>query len=253
VGNNNPPPIPLKELVATSSLLRRELKPVYDLLPATKCWRQVRCCSLLPEMTFLEALQVFSALESWPPADRLKVTKKIARYFLSNALGISSCPFLQGRDCLIYPDRFFGCRAYGLWSRDYYQNLADQNRQGKRVLRQQWENLGISLPGEVLYFEIPYCSRVETDSPAMITDELLSAASDRIENLSGELNPWDREFREKYFSDLSFFLTGLQFGPREAVRLKYFITKDIIQKADRTLMDQALSRVVDLFEKEPGK
>ena len=125
---------------------------------------------------------------------------------------ISSCPFLQGNDCLVYPDRFFGCRAYGLWSRDYYQDLADKNRQGKKVLQQQWEKLGISLPEEVLSFQVPYCSRVETDSPVTVTDETLSTISDRIDTLSCDLEPWDREFRGNYFSDLSFFLTGLQFG-----------------------------------------
>ncbi len=244
------PQFSLQELVQTSASLRRELIKVYELLPATKCRRQVRCCTLLPEMTFLEALQAIRALESWPSSDRLQVIRKIVRYFFSNALEISSCPFLQNQDCLIYPDRFFGCRAYGLWSRDYYQKLADQNRQEKSFLRQQWENLGIPLPGEVLSFEISYCSRVETDPPLMIRDEMLSAASDRIENLSGELNPWNREFREKYFFDMSFFLTGLQFGPQEAVRLKYFITRDIIQRADRTRMDQALSRVTGLWGKE---
>lgn len=244
-------PFPLQELVETSSSLRRELKTVYDLLPVTKCRRQVRCCSLLPEMTFLEALQVLRVILSWPPSDRFNAISKLVRYFFCNALEISSCPFLQGQTCLIYPDRFFGCRTYGLWSGDYYRNLADQNRQGKRILRQQWENLGISLPGEVLSFEIPYCSRVETEPPVEISDEMLSAASDRIDALSRVLNPWDREFRGNYFSDLSFFLTGLQFSPREALRLKYFITRDIILDKDWTRLDQALSRVTDLFRKEP--
>ncbi|MBI4763835.1 MAG: hypothetical protein HY787_04440 [Deltaproteobacteria bacterium] len=244
---NKPFQIDLRKLIQNSASLRRDLQKIYDRIPATRCLRQGQCCSLLPEMTFLEALQALSVLESRPLSDRINVTQKMVRYFLGNAMEISSCPFLQGRDCLIYQDRFFGCRAYGLWSGVFYQNLADQNRQGKRVLQQQWEKLGISLPAEVLSFKIPYCSQVETDPPLEISDEMLSAASDRIENLSGEMNPWDQEFRGKYFSDLSFFLTGLQFGPQEAVRLKYFITKDIIQKADRSLMDQVLSRVKDLF------
>jgi hypothetical protein len=247
VTNNNPPQIPFKELVQTSAPLRRELKTIYDLLPATKCQRQVRCCSLLPEMTFLEALQAVSALESWPPSARINVIRKMARYFFCNGMEISSCPFLQSNNCLIYPDRFFGCRAYGLWSRDYYQNLADQNRQGKLFLQQQWEQLGVSLPEAVLTFQVPYCSRVEMDPPLKTTDEKLLSASDRIENLSEELNPWGREFRETYFSDLGFFLACLQFGLQEAVQLKYFITRDLIQKKDRTWLDQALSRVIGPF------
>jgi hypothetical protein len=244
---NNPPPISFNELVDTSSPLRRELKTIYDLLPATKCQRQGQCCALLPEMTFLEALQAMSAIESWPPADRTKIIRKMVRYFFCNAVEINSCPFLSGKDCLIYADRFFGCRAYGLWSRGYYQDLADQNRQGKLFLKQQWEKLGISLPGKVLSFQVPYCSRVEMDPPVKNTDEKLTADSDRIENLAKELNPWGREFRETYFSDLGFFLAGLQFGPQEAVRLKYFITRDLIQKGDRSRLNLVLGRVMDLF------
>jgi hypothetical protein len=248
---NDDPQIPLLELVQTSATLRRELKTVYDRLPDTRCLRQGRCCSLLPEMTFLEALQVISAMMASPPPNRINFMRKIVRYFLGNATEITSCPFLQGSDCLIYPDRFFGCRAYGLWSKDYYQALVDKNRQGKLFLQQQWENLGILLPEKVVTFEVPYCLQVETSPPVKITDGHLSAASDRIEKLSQDLGPCDREFRETYYSDLSFFLAGLQLGSQEAVRLKFFITRDKIQKGDRNLLDQALGRWIDPFSEEP--
>jgi Fe-S-cluster containining protein len=242
---NEPFQIHITKLVQTSVPLLQDLKIVYDQLPITLCRRQVRCCSLLPEMTLLEALQALKAMMSWPPAERTQVIKKIVRYFFSNAVGISSCPFLNGKECLIYPDRFFGCRAYGLWSKEYYQDLAGKNRQGKLVLQNQWQKLGITLPEEVVSFEVPYCSQVETEPPTVINDEMLLSASDRIEILSGDVNPWDREFRENYFSDLSFFITGRQFGPQESVRLKYFITRDMIQKGDRSRLDQALLRVTD--------
>ena len=247
---NQPPSIPLNELVQTSAALCRNLKTVYAGLPGTRCLRQGRCCALLPETTFLEVLQGMAAMMSWPFSDRLTIIKKTVRYFFCNAVEISSCPFLQGGDCLIYPDRFFGCRAYGLWSREYYRDLADKNRLGKKVLQQQWERLGLSLPNEVLAFEVPYCSSVKPDPPTSVTDEALSIISDGIDRLSRDLGPGDREFRENYFSDLSFFLTAWQFGPREAVRLKYFISRDMIQKKDQTRLDQALGRVTDPFSEE---
>ncbi len=152
---NGLPQIPFLELVKSSASLRCELKMVYDRLPATRCLRQVRCCLLLPEMTFLETLPAISAMRSWPPLDRINIMRKMVRYFLGNATEIHSCPFLQGSDCLIYPDRFFGCRAYGLWSKDYYQELVKENRQGKLFLRQQWENLGIPLPDGSPFFRGP--------------------------------------------------------------------------------------------------
>ena len=240
---DRPPEIPLKEIIEKSAPQLRELRAIYDLLPLTTCQRQGRCCSLLPEMTFLEALAAFKVMMSWSPVDRIKVLRKMAQYFFCNAAEIQACPFLSGKDCLIYEDRFFGCRAYGLWSRNYYQDLADQNREGKRLLQQQWASLGIALPGEVLSFEVPYCSHVEIDQRSRITDEILTEAAERMENLSGELSPWDHDFKEKYFSDLGFFLTGLQFGTQEAVRLKFFITRDLIQKRDSTRLEEALRRV----------
>ena len=246
----NPFKISIREFIQTSGPLRSELKKIYDQLPATRCQRQGQCCSLLPEVTLLEALPALSAMDSWSPADRIMVIRKMVRYFLCNAVDINSCPFLSGKDCLIYEDRFFGCRAYGLWSRNYYKDLAEKNRQGKGFLQQQWESLGISLPGEVLSFEVPYCSRVEVDPRARITDEILSGAWEKIEKLSQELPFWDREFRENYLSDLSFFITGLQFGVRDALRLKFFITRDMISKRDSPRLDQALRLVADPFLEE---
>lgn len=241
----------IQELIQKAVPLGRELKAVYDRLPATRCLRRTRCCSLLPEMTFLEALGTIQEMMFWEPLERIKLLKKMARIFFCNAAEIIPCPFLEGNNCLIYPARSFNCRAYGLWSRNYYQELAAKNRQSKLLLQQQWEKLGVSLPEEVISFQVPYCSAVETETPKRITDEELSAAWDKIENLSGNLHFGEREFRETYFSDLSFFLTGLQFGLREAVRLKFFIVRELIRKGDRGRLDHLLDQVTDRFLEEP--
>jgi Fe-S-cluster containining protein len=197
-------------------------------------------------MNFLEALGVLRALSAWPLEKRLLVFKKITGYFFRNAIEISACPFLEGQECLIYPDRFFGCRAYGLWSAGYYRETADKNRQGKVILKEQWKKMGIDLPQAVIDFRVPYCREVRTDPPGLIDDEGLSRLADQIDDLSGSLGSWDLEFRKTYFSDLSFYLASLQFGIEEAVRLKFFIVRDLVQKRERTRLDQALDRVVDV-------
>lgn len=241
----------IQELIQKAVPLSRELKAVYDRLPATRCLRRTRCCALLPETTFLEALGTIQEMMLWEPLERIKLLKKMARIFFCNAAEIIPCPFLEGNNCLIYPDRSFNCRAYGLWSRNYYQELAAKNRQGKLLLQQQWEKLGVSLPEEVISFQVPYCSEVKTERPDGITDAGLSTAQDKIEELSANLDWWDREFRETYFSDLSFLLTGLQFGLREAVRLKFFIVRELIRKGDRSRLDHLLDQVTDRFFEQP--
>jgi Fe-S-cluster containining protein len=70
---------------------------------------------MLPEMTLVEALPVIRRLVEMAATMRNRLIKKIIGHFFLNPVEITSCPFLEGQECLIYPDRFFGCRSYGLW------------------------------------------------------------------------------------------------------------------------------------------
>jgi Fe-S-cluster containining protein len=241
----------LQELINSSAASRLQLEEVYTQLPATVCRRRTLCCSLLPEMTLLEALQAIAHLAHFPEKLRKDLQARILLYFFLNPVEIRTCPFLQDRECLIYQDRFFGCRAYGLWSKGYHKALSRENRQSKGALLQEWKKLGVSLPAEVSHFQIPYCHRVKPEPPAAVDDQDLINLSDRIENLSRELGPRHREFREQTFSDLSFFMAGLQFGTQEAVRLKFFIVRDIIRKGDRSRLDDLLNQLADSFPEEP--
>jgi hypothetical protein len=236
----------LKKLFRDSFPQRRELITAYDFIPPTRCRRQTRCCSLLPEITLLEGMQVMKRLIDWPGRKRTALIKKIVRYFFLNPVKITTCPFLQDRDCLIYRDRFFGCRAYGLWSKDYYQDLVEKNQQVKQVTRQLWERMGVALPEEVIHFQVPYCSRVEPLSPA--GDEDLLKVSERIEALSLKLDPWHQGFKETYFSDFSFLVSGLCLGVTESVGLKFNLVRHITQTGNPERLDQILEGLPDPFE-----
>jgi hypothetical protein len=218
----------LKKLLPESRSQRQELVEIYNRIPETRCHRRTRCCSLLPEMTLLEALPIIDQMMQVPTAVRENQIQKIIRYFFTNPVEITACPFLQEKECAIYADRFFGCRAYGLWSEDYYRGLWEKNRQVKVILQNQWQKLGVRLPRAVIDFNFPYCRFVQTDSPIPAFDALLLTAGEDIERLSQTLDPWHRLFGEQSFADLSFFMAGLIYGPEEAVRLKYLIVRDIV-------------------------
>lgn len=136
----------IKKLLQNSVHLLQELKEPYELLPSTRCRRKTRCCSMLPEMSLVEALAVIKRLLDMPSAMRRQFVQNIVSYFFLNPVEITLCPFLEGQDCLIYEDRFFGCRAYGLWSQEYYEKLTAGVRGAKIHLREQWKDLGLSLP-----------------------------------------------------------------------------------------------------------
>jgi Fe-S-cluster containining protein len=236
----------IRELLQTSDHQLQELKETYALLPATRCRRKTHCCSLLPEMTLVEALPVIRRLLEMTEGVRNPVIKKIIEYFFLNPVEITSCPFLEGQECLVYPDRFFGCRSYGLWSRARYETLAARDRKAKKHLQEQWKHLGVSLPKKVIDFQVPYCPWVETNGPIIIDDETLLKVSDRIQAISADFSFRHQWFAQRYFSDLSFLLSALMFGYTQAVQMKFTLVRDMVNTENSTKLDRIIQKLPDL-------
>jgi hypothetical protein len=159
---------------------------------------------------------------------------------------ITSCPFLEGQDCLIYLDRFFGCRSYGLWSPAHYETLADRDRKAKKNLQEQWKRLGVNLPKTVVDFQVPYCPWVETISPEGIDDKTLLKVSDRIQGISAHFSTRYQWFALRYFSDLSFLLSALMFGYTQAVQMKFNLVRDMVHSENRSNLNKTIQKLPDL-------
>ena len=212
-------------------------------MPGTRCRRQTHCCSLLPEMSLVETLSVIQLLLEIKPEQRLLLSRRLLRYFFLNPVKILSCPFLQDQDCLIYQNRFFGCRAYGIWSEEYYREQAEQSRQAKSVGRKQWKNLGISLPQEVVDFQVDYCPYVELKEDVSVDDELLLQTYNEIETISAQLAPWHERFRQGYFSDLSFLLAALSLGLPRSIELKFEIVQDFLSTGNQGRINDVIDEL----------
>ena len=241
-------PHTIKELLKTSDHQLQVLKETYALLPGTRCQRNTHCCSLLPEMTLVEALLAIRRLVELATAVRKPLIQKIVGYFFLNPVEITLCPFLEGQECLIYPDRFFGCRSYGLWSRAHYETLASRDRKAKKHLQEQWKNMGVSLPKKVVDFKVPYCRCVETNGPAAIDDKTLLQAQQTIEAISSRFSSWHQCFGQRYFSDLSFLLSALIFGYTEAVKMKFTLVRDMAHTKNRTKLNRIIREIPDICE-----
>jgi hypothetical protein len=240
----------IRDLLARSLPQRLALQHLYARLPATRCRRQAHCCAMLPEMSLTEALTALDRMQRFPPDQRGYVLKKMVRYFLINPLEITACPFLEGADCLIYEDRFFGCRAYGLWSPEEYARRAGANRQAKSQMREQWLRLGVRLPAAVVDFQVPYCSQVVTAGAEAVTDTSLLETEEEVERLSEPLDPGHQRFRDLYFTDLSFLLAGLILGTPEALRLKFTLVKEGLPIGRPDRLDEVILNLegrADLF------
>ena len=196
-------------------------------------------------MSLLEALSAVQHLLEMEPEQRLWMSRRLIRYFFLNPVEILLCPFLEGKNCLIYQNRFFGCRAYGLWSEDHYRKKAEQSRQAKTLSQREWQRLGVSLPQEVVDFHLDYCPYVELEVDALVDDKLLVQTSHRIEAISGQLLPWHDRFHQEYFSDLSFLLVSISLGLQRAVQLKFEIVRHTLSTGKKERVERMVDKLDD--------
>lgn len=246
----------IREVLADSGPVFRRLKEIYALLPSTHCLRRGDCCSLMPEMSFAEAQSALDLLIRFNPDERMRLFRKIVGHFFLNAIEITTCPFLEDQDCMIYPDRFLGCRAYGLWSKETYEKRAEANRLAKLNLQKQWQRLGVILPRDVVHFRLPYCPNVTPETGEAVSDTLLSRCGERVgllyRRFSSDHQSLERTFGRDYYFDLSFFLTALVFGAPGAARMKLDVVREILITGSRKKLDEILAGLPDFRYKLEG-
>ena len=229
-----------------------ELTEQYGRLPLTRCQRKTHCCLLLPEMSFIESILIFRRMAAMESVERLALIRKISGYYFLNAALITACPFLDSPTCLVYEDRFFGCRAYGLWSPAHYRKIAVRSQTAKRYLQKQWLNLGIRLPQAVVEFRMPYCLDVQTAENVNLDDRTLIEISEAIDALSRNSSETHQAFQQSYLSDFSFLVAALLFGYRSAVQIKFNVVKDFIDTGRANKLDRILNGISDPFVKAAG-
>ena len=222
---------------------RQKLIGLYIRLPATECRRQTSCCMMLPEMTLIEALVALEHLKKMAPSRQVQILKKLVKYFFLNPVEITACPFLEAQACLIYTDRFFVCRAYGLWSRATYDELSTQTQMSKQHLHNQWANLGVTLPESVTGFQVPYCPYVKITDTAEISDRQLNEIAENIDLISQQLGWEVNLFRQHYFLDLSFLIASWIYGYTKAVQLKFAFVKNYLSSGNRAKRYKMISDI----------
>lgn len=233
----------IDKLMQQSAVRRKELAAIYRRLPVTRCQRKTCCCSMLPEVTLIEALALLDRLAAMNSAERLGLLKKILTYFFLNAARISACPFLEGNNCRIYEDRFFGCRAYGLWSQVHYHKVAARSRAAKKYIQKQWQDLDVTLPQSVVDFQVPYCPDVQTVENVDMKDTDLMRMAEAVESISFYFSDAHQSFRQNYYADFSFLVAAMFYGRRRVVQIKFDAVKEFVC----TGQSKKLNRILDEF------
>jgi Fe-S-cluster containining protein len=222
-----------------------ELQQLYGQLPETAC--QCRqpgvCCIFIPQVTLLEALQWVRVIQEMPPAQKREILSRFIRFYLTNPVRQSGCPFLEERTCTNYRFRAFACRAYGLWSRPMGDDRTQKNRLEQKILLDMWREIGLKLPQETVEYEIDYCNEVECLSDTAITDNQLLAILERVYRMDQHFSELQEKFEGTYHSDFSFLIACLILGFRKAVLGKFWIIKEIINQSCTRRLENLLDNV----------
>ena len=218
----------LEVSIKLAEKLQPQLDSIRDRLPNTTCDRRAECCALLPEMTLVEASGIMKILDLPRRKDQNALLGKIMEYYFLNAVMIKGCPFLNQGACLVYLDRPFGCRAYGLWSAGHYRRRQEGALAGKKAVHRSWEQLGIVLPKAVTNFSPPYCRSVKPLPGADLDDQRLASLGSEIQALDRNLAGQAQEFSKRYYNDLSFLVTAGLIGYDAALRNKVAIVKEYL-------------------------
>ena len=240
--------IDLKDLhiaLQTVTPLFNDLQDRYKTLPATscKCDKPGICCAYLPQMTLIEALQWFDIIHRLPDPEKVDTTRHFMRFYLTNPVHHSGCPFLDQGMCRIYKFRTFACRAYGIWSQQIGNGRTEDSRRGRKVLFEQWKRLGLELPPEMVEFEIDYCDRVKCGSQSAVSDDGLMEILEKIYNLDSNLPVLQKTFEEAYHSDFSLLITSLIVGFRKALLVKFAVIKEIVKLGSSKRLEDMLDKV----------
>jgi Fe-S-cluster containining protein len=235
----------LHSALQTAKPLFNKLQHQYEDLPPTRCHCQDHgvCCAYLPQMTLVEALQWVDIVRQLPDSEKIDTLRLFMRFYLTNPVHHTGCPFLNQDRCGIYKFRPFACRAYGLWSRQIGDGRTDHSRQERKKLLEQWKRLGLKLPAEMVEFEIDYCDQVECIRRPVISDDELIQILEQIYNLDQNLPELQKKFEEAYHSDFSFLMTSLVLGLRKTILVKFAIIKEIVNQGNSKRLEDLLDKV----------
>ena len=221
-----------------------DLQNLYDSSPETQCRcdQPGVCCTFLPQITGLEAIQWVAVINDLPEAARRDILRKFVEFYLTTPLRHTGCSFLSDGHCGIYPYRGFACRAYGLWSQKIGVKRTMENRRSREALLQQWQRFGVKVPPQRVVSEINYCDQVRCITEKKMSDSQLMDILQQIYQLDQALPDLQTKFEAEYHSDFSFLIASLALGYRKAVLGKFAVIKEIVQQGTEERLEQMLGK-----------
>lgn len=222
-----------------------KLQEIYNSLPKTHCQCDSPgvCCTTMPEMTVVEALQWLDVIGDMDAEIKLQTLCAFLTFYLTTPFTRPGCPFLQNSQCTNYRYRTFGCRAYGLWSVEIGNRRTSQNRANQQQVLEIWQKMGVDLPPEKVGAEIDYCDSVVPLGKTAVNDENLFSQLQKVYALSSSLVELQQQFESEYHSDFSYLIASLLFRPKKVLLGKFAVVKELHGKGTDSRLQKFLSKV----------
>ncbi len=93
-------------------------------------------------------------------------------------------------------------------------------------------------------FRCQYCLDVKVPDGVSIGDATLDDVEKKISALNKQLAPYDSMYGERYFSDISFAITGLVIGYERALIEKVNVVREAICGGERPRLKALLDEMV---------
>jgi Fe-S-cluster containining protein len=220
--------------------LLNDLNTIYDSLPQTSCEKCGTCCTVPPPAYIVEYLNMFRYMKENLGDHIPELLEKAVRYYFLELVDIKlGCPFLgEDRLCLVYPVRPLSCRGYGLSRSSHFP--ADR-KEMEELARRYKEQHDITLPEEVVKFQLPECGKVKIIDSKKVPADALEVAISYVARLESMLFPVELVDKELTFVP---FVTHLALTViSEGARLRRpRVMKEYLEKGSSALLQGFVDR-----------
>ncbi len=166
-----------------------KLGKIYANLPQTSCTGCATCCNWgSPPAFFIEYLNLYRYVrdnlkENWPD-----ILKKSTEYFYLELVDPNQkCTFLSDDNrCSVYEVRPFTCRSYGLLSKEDFET---GDRSLKKLAQEFKKEYDLTLPDEIINYELPWCDKVVSGQRSYIKKSTLAGLAAQVGSLDYHFFP----------------------------------------------------------------